>query len=162
MKAMTYKGYSASVAFDAEDEIFTGHIAGINDVIGFRADSVDGLESAFREAVDDYLEICRKTGKQPEKAFSGQVTGRPPSPDCPGTGNVPHSAAGARAHRARRRACRTKPQRLGRGGVAKSVVRAFARPDRESPSPKGLSRDKGSETRLANAARRTFGSGLRL
>ena len=34
MKAMSYKGYLARVEFDAEDEIFAGRIAGIEDVIG--------------------------------------------------------------------------------------------------------------------------------
>jgi predicted HicB family RNase H-like nuclease len=35
MSVMSYKGYKARVAFDAEDEIFVGHLAGINDVVGF-------------------------------------------------------------------------------------------------------------------------------
>ena len=52
---MSFKGYLARVEFDAEDELFVGHIANIDDVIGFHADSVAGLKSAFHEAVDDYL-----------------------------------------------------------------------------------------------------------
>jgi predicted HicB family RNase H-like nuclease len=73
MKAISYKGYSAQVQFDPEDEIFVGRLAGINDVIGFHADTVKGLKAAFHEAVDDYIETCAKVGKAPEKAFSGKV-----------------------------------------------------------------------------------------
>lgn len=70
---MTYRGYSARIAFDEDDEIFVGRIAGINDVIGFHADNVAGLKSAFHEAVDDYLEACAKVGKDPQKPYSGRM-----------------------------------------------------------------------------------------
>lgn len=73
MNAMMYKGFTARVEFDAEDEIFFGHLAGITDIIGFHADTVADLKSAFHEAVDDYVETCAKIGKPPEKPFSGKV-----------------------------------------------------------------------------------------
>ena len=72
-KALEYRGYRAAVAFDAEDEIFVGRIAGINDVIGFHADTVADLKAAFREAVDGYVAACAKAGKALEKPYSGQV-----------------------------------------------------------------------------------------
>jgi len=68
-----YKGYKAAVTFDDDDMILVGHIAGINDVIGFHAKDAGGLKAAFREAVDDYVEACAKIGKKPEKAYSGKV-----------------------------------------------------------------------------------------
>lgn len=70
---LDYKGYKARIEFDAEDGCFIGHIAGINDVIGFHGESVTEMKAAFREAVDDYLETCRVVGKQPEKPYSGKV-----------------------------------------------------------------------------------------
>jgi predicted HicB family RNase H-like nuclease len=73
MKALNYKGYAARIEFDAEDEIFTGRIAGIRDIIGFHADNVADLKDAFREAVDDYLELCIKVGKDPQKPYSGNL-----------------------------------------------------------------------------------------
>ncbi len=73
MKAMIYKGYAARIEFDAEDAIFTGRLAGIKDVVGFHSDTVQGLIAAFHEAVDDYVETCRKVGKEPQKAFSGSL-----------------------------------------------------------------------------------------
>jgi len=73
VSAITYKGYSARVEFDDEDGVFVGRLAGIKDVIGFHADSVDGLREAFREAVDDYVATCERVGKTPEKPYSGQL-----------------------------------------------------------------------------------------
>jgi predicted HicB family RNase H-like nuclease len=73
MKAMVYKGYAARIEFDAEDEIFTGRIAGITDVVGFHADTVADLKDAFHSAVDDYIETCARIGKEPQKVFSGNL-----------------------------------------------------------------------------------------
>lgn len=73
MKAMTYKGYSARVEFDSDDEIFVGHIAGIEDIVGFHADTVADLKAAFRDSVEDYIETCAKIGKAPQKPYSGNL-----------------------------------------------------------------------------------------
>lgn len=73
MNAMTHKGYSARIEYDAEDEIFFGKIAGIQDVVGFHAETVADLKAAFHEAVDDYMATCAKIGKDPLKPYSGKV-----------------------------------------------------------------------------------------
>ncbi len=78
MNSMTYEGFSARIEYDDEDGIFVGRIAGIDDVVGFHADTVEGLRSAFHEAVDDYVETCAKVGKEPERAFSGKIMLRVP------------------------------------------------------------------------------------
>ena len=70
---LNYKGYSALVEFDADDRIFFGRVAGIADGVSFHGDTVDDLISAFREAVEDYLESCGKIGKKPERPYSGSV-----------------------------------------------------------------------------------------
>ena len=71
--SMSYKGYSARIEYDDDDGIFIGRIAGIRDGVGFHADTVEALREAFREAVEDYIETCARIGKEPQKAFSGQV-----------------------------------------------------------------------------------------
>ena len=53
---MKYRGYEAHVTFDEDDRIQCGRVLGARDVISFEADSEDGIERAFREAIDDYLE----------------------------------------------------------------------------------------------------------
>jgi predicted HicB family RNase H-like nuclease len=73
MNTLTYKGYTASIDFDAKDRLFVGRIAGINDIVGFHGASVDELTAAFEEAVDDYLASCAKIGRSPEKPYSGKV-----------------------------------------------------------------------------------------
>lgn len=74
MNVMNYKGYAARVEYSAEDEALIGRVAGIEDVIGFHADSVAALHRAFQEAVDDYLETCEKLGREPQKAYSGKLS----------------------------------------------------------------------------------------
>ena len=73
MNAMHYKGYAARIEYSYEDDCFVGHIAGINDVVGFHADSVAELHKAFEEAVNDYIETCKKIGKSPQKPYSGKI-----------------------------------------------------------------------------------------
>ena len=70
---MSYCGYVARVEYDDEDKIFFGKLACIRDGVGFHSDTVAGLEAAFREAVDDYVETCAKIGKSPEKPYSGNL-----------------------------------------------------------------------------------------
>jgi len=72
MNTMTCKGFAARVEYSEEDGCFIGHIAGIRDVIGFHGGNVADLREAFKEAVDDYLETCRKLGQEPNRPYSGQ------------------------------------------------------------------------------------------
>jgi predicted HicB family RNase H-like nuclease len=78
MSTMNYKGYAARIEYSDEDGCFIGHIAGIKDVIGFHAESVNELRVAFEEAVNDYLATCAKTGRAPQKPYSGKLMLRVP------------------------------------------------------------------------------------
>ena len=75
---MKYRGYAARIEFDADDACFVGHIAGIQDVVGFHGESLDELNAAFTDAVEDYLETCRRINKQPQKPYSGNLMLRLP------------------------------------------------------------------------------------
>ena len=70
---LKHNGYQARVEFDAEDGVFVGRIAGIDDIVSFHSDTVEGLVAAFEEAVDDYLDTCKRIGKRPDKSYSGNV-----------------------------------------------------------------------------------------
>ena len=76
---MKYRGYEAIVAFDADDRILHGRLLCTQDVVSFEADNVHELESAFHEAVDDYLEQCAASGRAPDKTFSGKLVVRMPA-----------------------------------------------------------------------------------
>jgi predicted HicB family RNase H-like nuclease len=78
MKTMTYKGYAARIEYSDEDGCFIGHVAGIQDVVGFHGESVAELRAAFEEAVDDYLETCEKLNRSPQKPYSGNLMLRVP------------------------------------------------------------------------------------
>lgn len=73
MNLMTHKGYTARIEYSHEDDCFVGHIAGIQDVVGFHGDSVAELHTAFAEAVDDYLETCERLDRPPQKPYSGKM-----------------------------------------------------------------------------------------
>ena len=70
---MNYKGYSAQIVYEADDDLLVGHIMSINDIIIFHGTSLKEIKAAFKEAVDDYLAYCKEIGKQPNKPFSGKV-----------------------------------------------------------------------------------------
>lgn len=71
---MEYKGYTGTVEFDEEAEIFHGEVINLKDVVTFEADSVEGLKREFQASIDDYLEFCQSRDEEPEKPFSGKLT----------------------------------------------------------------------------------------
>jgi predicted HicB family RNase H-like nuclease len=75
MNALRYNGYDARVEFDAEDRIFVGHLAGMQDIVGFHGATVDVLEAAFHEAVDDYLAACERLEQPPLPPNDGAPDG---------------------------------------------------------------------------------------
>ena len=75
---LKHKGYTGYVIFDDEARIFHGELVGIRAVITFQGTTVEEIERAFIDSVDDYLEWCKKRGKEPEKAHSGKINLRMP------------------------------------------------------------------------------------
>ncbi len=69
---LSYRGYSGQINYDDEAKIFHGEVIDTRDVITFQGTSVDEIELAFRESIDDYLEFCKERGEQPDKPFSGK------------------------------------------------------------------------------------------
>jgi TonB family protein len=65
---MEYKGCLAGpVGFDAEDNMLSGTVAGLKDVIHFEGKTAKELARAFRDSVDSYLEFCAE-GPIPKRA----------------------------------------------------------------------------------------------
>ncbi len=73
---MEYKGYFARIEYSDKDDIFYGVIEGINDSISFEGEGRDELKAAFHEAVDDYLDMCSRYGKEPQKMYKGSFNVR--------------------------------------------------------------------------------------
>lgn len=72
MNSLKYKGYTARIDFDPEDEIFVGRVLGLKDVIGFHAETAKELRQAFEEAVEHYIASCKELNIEPQKSFSGK------------------------------------------------------------------------------------------
>lgn len=75
---MTYRNLTAHIQFSAEDNLFVGRLIGVEDIVGFHADTVADLRAAFEEAVDDYLETCRRLDRPHLKPASGNLMLRVP------------------------------------------------------------------------------------
>ena len=70
---LEYKGYVGHAEYDAEAHVFHGEVLDTRDVVTFESDTVKGLERAFRDSIDDYLEFCSTRREDPEKPFSGRL-----------------------------------------------------------------------------------------
>lgn len=70
-KLLKYKGYYGSIETSMEDMVIHGKIECISDLVTYEANTLQELQSAFEEAVDDYLETCAVVGKSPDKTMSG-------------------------------------------------------------------------------------------
>jgi predicted HicB family RNase H-like nuclease len=70
---MNYKGFIGHVEYDDESKIFHGEVIGTSDVITFQGTTVDEIEQAFKDSIDDYINFCKLEDKEPQKSFSGIV-----------------------------------------------------------------------------------------
>ena len=75
---LKYKGYTGYVEFDDEAGMFHGEVLDLRDVITFQGKSVEEIDQAFRESVNDYLEFCEERREEPDKPFSGRLMLRLP------------------------------------------------------------------------------------
>jgi len=75
---LEYRGYRGHAEFDDEVGVFHGEVLDTRDVITFQGTSVEELEVAFRESLDDYLDFCRERNEEPDRPFSGRLMLRLP------------------------------------------------------------------------------------
>ncbi len=76
---LRYKGFVASLHYSPDDECFHGKVEGIDDLVSFEGRSVAELKRSFRNAVEDYVELCREAGKDLQKSYTGSFNIRIPS-----------------------------------------------------------------------------------
>jgi predicted HicB family RNase H-like nuclease len=63
---LTYKGYTASIEVDVDAGILFGRVLDINDVITFKAKTVEEAKKEFQISIDGYLDFCQELGEEPE------------------------------------------------------------------------------------------------
>lgn len=73
---LKHKGYIGSVEVSLEDVCLHGKILFIRDIVTYEGQTVDELNQAFVEAVEDYLATCKELGREPQKPFSGSFNVR--------------------------------------------------------------------------------------
>ena len=71
MSILKHKNFIAPIRYSEEDEVFVGRIEGINSVVSFEGKSIAELKEAFSEAVEIYLDFCKRKGIEPFKQYNG-------------------------------------------------------------------------------------------
>ncbi len=71
MNKLTHRGFTGSVDISLEDDCLYGKIEFISDLVTFEGKDIEEIKKSFCEAVDDYIDICKEVGKEPEKPFKG-------------------------------------------------------------------------------------------
>ena len=66
------QGYTVSIEFDPEINMFFGKVNNIVDVVTFYGNSVEELKKELRNSVETYLLACKEKNISPEKPFSGR------------------------------------------------------------------------------------------
>jgi len=77
-KMMEYKGYHAKIEFSQEDDAFVGEVFGIADTLVFDGQSIEELRNSFEATIDDYLQLCKEIGKNPDREYRGTFNVRLP------------------------------------------------------------------------------------
>lgn len=67
MDRMVYKGYESTPKHDAECGVFYGLVDGIDGLCEYESETAEGIEKAFRDAVDDYIDACRDSLQRGEE-----------------------------------------------------------------------------------------------
>ena len=70
---LQYRGYRARIDFDSRENIFSGEVVGLSEVLRFHGASVEELRADFEFAVDHYLKDCKASGRRPEHQASGRI-----------------------------------------------------------------------------------------
>ena len=73
---LKYRGYHGQIEFSAEDNLFVGHVIGIQDSLNFHGSSIDEITVSFHDCIDGYLEMCKTFGREPDKEYKGSFNVR--------------------------------------------------------------------------------------
>lgn len=79
MDLLHYNGYEGTAEVDVARRVCRGRILFIDDLVTYESRTPERLQSEFEAAVDDYIDTCRKLGKEPQRPFKGLFNVRVPS-----------------------------------------------------------------------------------
>jgi predicted HicB family RNase H-like nuclease len=75
---MKYRGYTGSVEYEPDDNLFHGRVDGLTDIISYQSETVEEIEAAFRESIDVYLQFCAEDGVEAQRPCTGEFALRIP------------------------------------------------------------------------------------
>lgn len=59
---LVYKGFSSTPRYDIENKVIYGLVDDVDGLAEYESESLGGVEQAFRDAVDDYIDGCQEAG----------------------------------------------------------------------------------------------------
>ena len=65
-KKLHHKGFSSTPEYSVKDRIIYGRLDNVSDYVFYQGDTPAEAEEAFRNVVEDYLDVCRDEGREPE------------------------------------------------------------------------------------------------
>ena len=74
---LEHRGYLGSVRYSDEDEVLHGRLEFIRDLVTYEGQDARSLKRAFRESVDDYLDMCEANRRKPDVPLKGSFNVRP-------------------------------------------------------------------------------------
>ena len=77
---LNHRGYVGSINYSEDDAVHYGEIQGIQDLVLYEADGAEGLQAAFEEAVEHYLEGCGIAGEGPNPPSGEELDARRGAP----------------------------------------------------------------------------------
>lgn len=78
MNTLKHKGFIGVFNYIEDEDILFGKIEGITDLVTFEGQSIPEIKKAFKDMVEDYIELCKEVGKEPLKSFKGSFNVRLP------------------------------------------------------------------------------------
>ena len=76
MGVLKYRNFIGSVEYSETDKILFSLCQGIRGLISYEGQNI---EQDFRDGIDEYLEVCKEKGIEPQKSFTGAFNVRIPS-----------------------------------------------------------------------------------
>jgi predicted HicB family RNase H-like nuclease len=73
---LRYKGFIGTAEMSEEDDVFFGKVIGISDLVSYEGATVKDLKKDFKEAVDSYIDLCKRHNKTIQKSMTGNFNVR--------------------------------------------------------------------------------------
>ena len=76
INTMMINGYKAVITYDSDIELFRGEFIGLNGGADFYGSDVQSLRREGAESLKVFLEVCKESGIEPKKQYSGRFNVR--------------------------------------------------------------------------------------